>query len=69
MSVYSFGARIPIALDRQVKISLMPWLARKNLLSGMDAKIALFSCTVTICADNISTHLFCLCRAAVKHQK
>uniref|UniRef100_A0A8V5H1F2 Ovomucoid n=1 Tax=Melopsittacus undulatus TaxID=13146 RepID=A0A8V5H1F2_MELUD len=31
----------------------------------MDAKIALLSCTVTICADNILTHLFCLCRAAL----
>lgn len=69
MSVYSFGARIPTALERQVKIFLMPWLARKNLLSGVDAKIALLSRTVTICADNISTHLFCLCRAALKHQK
>lgn len=69
MSVYLFSARISIALDRQVKKILVLWSARTNLLSGMCTEIALLSCTVTICADNISTHLFCLCRAALKHQK
>lgn len=69
MSVYSLSARISIALDRQIKKILVLWSARKNLLPDMHTKIALLSCTVKICADNITAHLFCLCRAALKHRK